>query len=138
MIRFQTAVEIARELDEVFEFVTAPGHYPEWNSAVESVTPVPETANRYVMKRQLTSGSATNELEIAAFPPRALTLRTLSGPTPFVYRYTFEALGPGTRITLAAEVEFGGVAGFLGPLAAQAVKRGVDANFATLRQILEG
>jgi hypothetical protein len=30
-----------------------------------------------------------------------------------------------------------GIAGALGPLASRVVKRGVDANFATLKQILE-
>ena len=38
---------------------------------------------------------------------------------------------------LAAEVELGGVAGALGPLASRAVKRGVDSNFADLKRILE-
>lgn len=135
-ICFETTIEIARARDEVFAYVAAPAHYAEWNSAVESVTPVQGAVGRYVMTRRLPSGPATNELEMAAVPPGALVLRTLSGPTPFLYRYTFEPVGAGTRITLAAEVELGAAAGVLGALAARAVRRGVDANFATLRQIL--
>jgi hypothetical protein len=136
-IRFETAVDIARAREDVFDYVAAPAHYPEWNSAVESVAPVLGSVGRYVMRRRLPSGAATNELEIAAAPPDALALRTLSGPTPFLYRYTFEPVDAGTRIRLVAEVELGGAAGVLGPLAARAVRRGVDANLATLRQILE-
>ena len=45
--------------------------------------------------------------------------------------------GGATVVHLAADVELPGIAGALGPLAARAVKRGVDANFATLKQILE-
>ena len=38
---------------------------------------------------------------------------------------------------LAAEVELEGPAALLGPLARRAVKKGVDDNFTTLKQILE-
>jgi hypothetical protein len=64
-------------------------------------------------------------------------MRTTSGPTPFVYCYRFDSDGPTTIVNLAAEVELSGIARALGPLGARLVKRGVDANLATLRQILE-
>jgi carbon monoxide dehydrogenase subunit G len=134
MIRFETTVEIARPRDDVFDYVADPARFAEWNSAVESVVPL--APGRYLMRRVLPSGPAANGLAIEAHPPAGLTLRTIDGPTPFVYRYTFEPASAGTRITLQAEVELGGVAALLGPLAAHAVKRGVEANFATLREIL--
>jgi hypothetical protein len=64
-------------------------------------------------------------------------MRTTPGPTPFTYRYRFRDQGGATDMELAAEVEFGGLAGALGPLASRAVKRGVDFNFADLKRILE-
>jgi hypothetical protein len=64
-------------------------------------------------------------------------IRTTSGPTPFVYRYSFSDADGGTLVELAGEVELGGLAGALGPLASRAVRRGVDSNFADLKRILE-
>ena len=67
----------------------------------------------------------------------AARCRTTSGPTPFIYRYRFASEGVGTIIHLDAGVELPGVAAVLGPLAARAVKRGVDANLAALKLTLE-
>lgn len=134
MIHFETAIEIPRPREAVFEFAADPARLPDWNTAVESVTWV--VGNRYAMRRTLPSGLAENEFEVTAAPPDVLTLRTLSGPTPFAYRYSFEPSAAGTRVVLHAEVELNGVGSLLGPLAAHAVKHGVDANLRTLRNIL--
>ena len=141
MTRFETSVEIARGRAEVFDYVADPGRFAQWNSAVESVAPLagaePANDTRYVMRHLLPAGWATNELVIAPRPPDELSIRTRSGPTPFVYRYAFEPTDRGTLIRLRAEVWLGAAATVLGPLAAAAVKRGVDANFGALREILE-
>jgi carbon monoxide dehydrogenase subunit G len=136
MIHFETTVQIARPREAVFAYVAEPSRFAAWNSAVERVTPL--AGRRFTMQRVLPAGRATNELEVAARAPEELTLRTVSGPTPFVYRYTFSATDAGTLITLRADVQLAGAAAALGPLAARAVKRGVDANLGALRDILEG
>jgi len=141
MTRFETRVEIARGRDDVFDYVADPARFADWNSAVGSVAamraPSPAAEARYLMRRRLPSGWATNELVIDAMPPDHLTIRTMSGPTPFVYRYSFDSTDAGTLIILHADVRLGGAATVLGPLAAASVKRGVDANFSALRAMLE-
>jgi uncharacterized protein YndB with AHSA1/START domain len=135
---FSTAVHIGRPVDDVFAYVADPRSFSAWNSAVTSVQATSGPGLRYLMHRQLPSGRATNELEIIERePPTTFTIRTISGPTPFVYRYRFEPAEDGTRLTLTAEVEVSGLASLAPGLAAHAVRRGVDANFATLRSILE-
>jgi hypothetical protein len=90
------------------------------------------------MTRQLPSGQAENELEITAYErPREFAIRTLSGPTPFTYRYAFSASDDGTLVELDAEVDLSGALALAEPLARRAVKRGVDENFATLKRVLE-
>ena len=65
-------------------------------------------------------------------------IRTTSGPDAVSLSLPVqEPEGDATRLALAAEVELGGLAGALGPLASRAVKRGVDSNFADLKRILE-
>jgi hypothetical protein len=134
-ISFTTTTQIRRPVADVFARVADPLGFPDWNSAVESVQ---ASGRRYVMHRRLPSGRATNELEVVERrPPTAFAVRTTSGPTPFVYRYGFEPAHGGTLVTLTGEVELSGVAALAGPLATHAVKRGVDANLATLKSILE-
>jgi uncharacterized protein YndB with AHSA1/START domain len=94
VIRFETSVRIEQPVDEVFAYVSEPENFPRWNSAVQTVRktsfgedPVGLT---YSMTRQLPSGQAENDLEITAYErPREFAIRTLSGPTPFAYRYAF-------------------------------------------------
>ena len=142
MIRFEASVQIERPVEEVFSYVSDPENFPSWNSAVRTVQPTSagEVAigGTYVMTRDLPSGRAENELQITALErPREFAIRTLSGPTPFLYRYAFSSSEGQTILKLDAEVELPGPAALLGPVARRAVKRGVDENFATLKQALE-
>ena len=143
MITFQTSVRVARPREEVFAFVADPHRFPQWNSAVRSVRPTSPppraTGSTYTMQRELPGGPAENTLEVVELEaPSLFALRTTSGPTPFLYRYRFTADGRATVIELDAAVELAGLTGRLGPLAARAVKRGVDANLATLKRLQEG
>ncbi len=141
-MNFETSVSIERPVEEVFDYVSDPTTFPRWNSAVQSVrqsspgeTGVGAT---YVMQRELPDGPAENGLEVLDLNrPKEFAIRTTSGPTPFTYRYRFSGDGSAMVMKLAAEVELGGLAGALGPIASRVVKRGVDSNFADLKRILE-
>ena len=130
---FETSISIARPRAEVFAFVADPTRFPLWNSAVTSVEPTAEST--YVMRRRLPTGEAENGLEVTqSEPPVAFTVRTTYGATPFTYRYRFAEADGGTIVTLAGEVELSGLYSLL---PTRAFVRGVDANLATLRQLLE-
>ncbi len=142
MIAFQTSVRIARPRPGLFAYVADPRQLPAWNSAVRSVRGTSATIGKigstYTMLRELPTGLAENTLEIIELePPSLFTLRTTAGPTPFRYRYRFRDHGSATIIELDASVELTGLAGRLGPLAAYAVKHGVNANLATLKRLQE-
>jgi hypothetical protein len=69
----------------------------------------------YSMERDLPTGRAENDLQITVHtPPEESAIRTLSGPTPFVYRYAFSRSDGGTFVELDAEVEVPGVAALAG------------------------
>jgi uncharacterized protein YndB with AHSA1/START domain len=141
-LNFETSARIERPVQEVFDYVSDPKTFPRWNSAVQLVRETSAGKDglgaTYLMERDLPGGRVENELEVMERNrPAEFTIRTTSGPTPFLYRYRFSDEGGATLIELAAEVELGGVAGALGPLASRAVKRGVDSNFADLKRILE-
>jgi uncharacterized protein YndB with AHSA1/START domain len=135
MIRIQTSVRIARPADDVFALLSDPVRFPLWNSAV---TAVDGSGASYVMHRSLPTGQAENGLEVVECePPARFTIRTTSGPTPFVYAYTLSEEGGATVVALDASVELDGPLALLGPLARRAVTHGIDANLETLRAVLE-
>jgi uncharacterized membrane protein len=142
MIAFETDVHIDRPIGEVFAYVSDPLNFPAWNSAVQSVRKTSAGQNgvapTYSMERELPTGRAVNELEVVASErPRKFAIRTTAGPTPFLYRYQFAAENGETVVKLDAEVELPGAAAFLPQLARRLVKKGVNDNLATLKQILE-
>jgi Polyketide cyclase / dehydrase and lipid transport len=142
MIAFQTSTGIDRAIEDVFAYVSDPRNFPAWNSAVRDVRAISAGANStgstYAMNRHLPTGPAANRFEIVAREqPHEFAIRTTSGPTPFLYRYRFAAENGKTILQLDAQVELDGVAAFMPQLARLAVKRGVDDNLATLKQILE-
>ena len=141
MITFQTSIDIERPIEEVFAYVSDPGNLPSWNSAVRDVRPTRGAkgiGSTYEMRRQLPTGSVTNQLEIVAREqPLEFAIRTTAGPTPFLYRYRFAAMNDKTTLQLDAQVELDGIAKVMPQLARTAVKRGVDDNLATLKLLLE-
>ena len=87
------------------------------------------------MRRRLPTGEAENGLEvIESKPPTAFAVRTTYGPTPFTYRYRFAEADGATSVTLASDLELGGVFSLV---PARALLHGIDANLATLRHLLE-
>jgi uncharacterized protein YndB with AHSA1/START domain len=137
VITFRTDVRIRRPIEDVFAYVSDPGSFPNWNSAVVAVRES-DAGSTYVMERGLPTGRAVNELKIVARErPRELAIRTTAGPTPFVYVYGFSAENGETVVTLDAEVELEGVASLVPQVARRGVRRGVDANLSTLKEILE-
>ncbi len=142
MIAFETDVRIGRRIEEVFAYVSDPLNFPRWNSAVQAVRTTSAgqsgVASTYSMERELPSGRAVNELEVVASErPREFAIRTTAGPTPFLYRYQLSAENGETVVKLDAQVELPGAAAFVPQLAGRLVKKGVNDNLATLKQILE-
>jgi carbon monoxide dehydrogenase subunit G len=142
MIVFQTSVRVDRPIEDVFTFAADPLLFPRWNSAVQTVELTSgdrgRVGSRYSMQRRLPVGQVENELEIFSREHVSeFGIRTTSGPTPFRYLYRFVSDGVDTVIQLDADVELSGVVSVLGPLAASAIRRGVDANLATLKRTLE-
>ena len=129
---------------DVFDYVSEPTNFPRWNSAVRSVRELyggkrDGVGATYLMERGAAAVGEprTSSRSLERNRPTGFSIRTTSGPTPFCYRYRFRRGGRATLLELTAEVELGGLAGALGPLASRAVKRGVDSNFADLKRILE-
>jgi hypothetical protein len=83
-----------------------------------------------------TSRSLSGSARLSRAPLRSRASLRFS-PYPVRYGYQFASSDGGTLVRLLAAFELTGAAALAGRLAAPIVKRGVDANLATLRAILE-
>jgi uncharacterized protein YndB with AHSA1/START domain len=142
---FHTAVDISRPPADVFAFVAEPHNMPLWYDAVDHVA---KTTNgpsgpgaRYDVTRSLPGGHVHNDVELTEHQPdRHVTLESLSGPTPFRYRYALEPTSQGTRLTLDGSISSAGLPGPMGQLdglATQLFKRGMRHNLNQLKRIIE-
>ena len=150
LIEFEVKEIINRSVDQVFAFVAKGENNSKWNSAVTSVTKISDgpakRGAQYAMTRKLPNGTAKNIYEIVDYEPnRTLTIKIISGPTPFTYRYEFKPVDDATELSMKAQVDKEGVVEVLGLKARIApelvlsglLKKGVETNFQTLKKILE-
>jgi uncharacterized protein YndB with AHSA1/START domain len=141
---FQTTISIDRPAADVFDVLGDTEKTPLWYEAVVTATktsPGPVgRGSRYRLVRSLPSGLVENEVEITDYEPgRRITLSSVSGPTPFRYRYTLEPDGQATTVTLVGDITTDGlpVPAALRSVATRAFQHGMGQNLATLKRIVE-
>ena len=140
IIRVDGSIVINRTPDEVFAYATDPAHTPEWqSSALETSVDGPVQAGASGKEvRKFLGRRMESTMKIEAFePPRRFALQVTSGPVPFHVEQTVEPEGTGSRVSVTIEGEPGGFFKLADPLVERAVRRELEGNFATLKDILE-
>ena len=140
MIKIEHSVVVDRPVEEVFAYATDVSKVPEWQtSALEARVDAPMQAGatgaivRKFLGRRMESTVRFDEYE----PPRKFAIESTSGPVQFHVHQTYEPEGAGARINIVMEGEPGGFFKLAEPLVQRAIKREMEANFATLKDILE-
>ncbi len=110
MNRFEIEILLKRPIADVFEYVTWGEHLPIWNSSFLEVRRIskdfPGVGTLYLVLRELPQGDVENTLEVIEYEQDSkLTVKTITGPAPFVYRYRFSPKGESTKLSIQAEVE---------------------------------
>jgi uncharacterized membrane protein len=139
------AVDIDRPPNVVFGYVSDVATMPRWYEAVQHVRPLEPhgsgAGSRYEITRRLPGGIVQNEIAITEYEPGQLvTIESVTGPTPFRYRYTVEPTGRGTRLHLEGRITGAGLPGPIAridALATQLFKRGMGENLQRLRELIE-
>jgi hypothetical protein len=141
---FQLTIDIIAPPARVFEFVADFTTMPRWYSAVQRVQRVEGTGGlgtRYEVYRDLPGGPALNDVAITSYScDEEVTFTSVSGPTPFTYRYRVQPARDATRLILEGTISASGLPGpaaLLGPLAEGLFKRGMRDNLGALARILE-
>jgi uncharacterized protein YndB with AHSA1/START domain len=145
MSDFTIDIDVGAPQETVFGYIADGSRTPEWYEAVQSAiktTTGPTTqGTRYKFTRVLPQGAVVNEVEISEFEePRLVAFTSLSGPTPFTYRYRVEPRGGGSRVILEGSITGEGIPGpaaYLAPVAGKFFKRGMAQNLRMLKARLE-
>ena len=139
-MRVEGAIVVNRPPEEVFAYATDPANVPEWqSSALEASVDGPLQAGasgkevRKFLGRRMESAIRIDAYE----PPRRFAIQVTSGPVPFHVEQTVEPEGTGSRVSVVIEGEPGGFFKLAEPLVERAVRREIEGNFATLKDILE-
>lgn len=140
----EESVFIARQPQEVFDFLVRSENIPVWDSSVvkaEQITegpPGPGTrvsGTSKVMGRHFDWVAETTDFD----PPRKTVARSVEGKMNFTVTNSLEPEGDGTRLTFRIDADsgLGGIFGKLAdPLVEKAQARTVRANLETLAELL--
>jgi uncharacterized membrane protein len=141
---FHLTTAIAAPPTVVFDFVSDLSTMPRWYSAVESVHLIEGSSRfdaRYAVHRRLPTGKARNEVRVTSYiSDTEVTFSSVSGPTPFTYRYRVSPTSPGTLLQLDGSITAAGLPGpaaLLSPVAEQIFGRGMRENLRQLKTIIE-
>jgi hypothetical protein len=142
MIRLEEKIMVNRSIEEVFNFVADGENMTLWNSAVFKIEKVSTgplgVGTQFWMLRNLPSGRAENIFEVITYKPNTeFSIKTISGPTPFVYHYHFTSVDSSTSLTLVAEIKLNGLGKIVKPLLAIGIRKGIKDNLNTLKRLMQ-
>ena|SRR5215210_1018275 len=141
--REEHSVVIDRPIEEVFAYLTDANNDSLWQASTLETEQTSEgpvgvgTIYRSVSK--FLGRTIETTLEVTEHePPRKQCIRATSGPIPAAGCYLLEpADGGSTRFTQTLEAEVGGFFRLAEPLVARAFRRQMQADMATLKDLLE-
>ena len=142
-MRVEESVEINRPLEEVFNYVSDVGNYPEWMAHVLEVRMdnpgPPQHSDRFVVAIKSVGRRFETPYERTSYEAdRRYTDRAVGGPIPNQrWHSAFQEVPGGTRFTRAVDVESGGLLKLLEPLQKRAVERQLRKDLQTLKDVLE-
>jgi uncharacterized protein YndB with AHSA1/START domain len=142
MLTIETSVVINRPIEEVFAFVSDVENTPSWAGPVieaqqTSAGPigVGTTSTRVI---QFLGRRMESTYEVTEYEPQArIYSRSTTGPVPIEERFTFQAVADGTQVTLVGELDAAGFFKLAEPVLARMVKRQVENDAGTLKDLLE-
>jgi carbon monoxide dehydrogenase subunit G len=140
VFRYSRTIEIARLPEEVFAFLADLENVPRWQPTVCDVRWDGELreGSQFEETRELLGRRARSRLEVVTLdPPRELSIRVVEEPVPLTVRHRLEPADDGTRLTLEAEGEAGGLMRLAAPIAERAAARQATRDLERLEPLIE-
>src|ERR687897_84692 len=142
-MRVEESIEINRSLQEVFDYVSDVGNYPEWMAHTLDVRKdtegPPQQSDRFTLAIKSVGRRFETPYERTSYEAnRQYTDRAVGGPVPNQrWDSTFQEVPTGTRLMRAVEAEGGGLLKLLKPLQKRAAERQLRKVLKTLKDVLE-
>ncbi len=141
-MRIEASATIHRPAEEVFSFATDVGNIPLYAGPVTDAKQTsdgsPGVGTTQTRVTQILGRRFESNYEITEFEPYAsYKAKTTSGPVPIVESMAFREHDGDTDVTLAGDVEAAGFFKLAEPILARILKRQVEHDLATLKELLE-
>ena len=142
-MRVEETIEINRPLEEVFNYVSEVGNYPEWMAHALEVRKdtagPPQQGDRFIVAIKSVGRRFETPYERTWYEPnRRFTDRAVGGPVPNQrWDCAFQEVPGGTRLTRGVEAEMSGILKLLVPLQKRAAERQLRKDLQTLKDVLE-
>jgi uncharacterized membrane protein len=142
-MRVEESIEINRPLQEVFNYVSEVGNFPEWTAhtlEVRKDTPgIPQQSDRFTVAIKSVGRRFETPYERTSYEAnRRYTDRAVGGPIPDQrWEYAFREVPGGTRLTRAVDAEPGGLLRLLEPVQKRLVHRQLRKDLESLKDLLE-
>ena len=143
MINLDLGVLIDRPVKDVFAFVANPNNMSKWNSAVvslEQVTPgVVGVGTKFKTVGEMMGRRIEGEMQVTTYEPDTKCgFQVQAGPMQVNLTMTFKTVGTGTKVSLNAQGNPGGLFKLAEGVMAGQVKSMMEGNLARLKSALEG
>ena len=143
MFTRSVAIQVARPIDEVFDFVSDARNRPRWDDSVDSeelTSPEPIRVGSTVRTRMRSMGrDYVLDWEIAEHePPARQRIESTSGPFSTTLAYDLSEEGDATLVRFSVTGRPTGALRLMQPLIARNTQRNLDQGFARLKELLEG
>jgi uncharacterized membrane protein len=142
MAKMQTSIVIARPNEEVFAFLNDIKNWPNWHSGMLEAEQTSEgpvaVGTTFRGKSQALGQLMEWSSEVTTYEPNRKIEQSLkSGPMLLTQILTFEPVEDGTRLTIIAEGQTGGLFKLAEPIMNRQMQKQMEENFTKLKDILE-
>ena len=142
MATFTVTTFINRPLQEVFDFMTNPANFAQWQSGTKSAKWATEgsvgVGSIFNSVGEMMGREMKMDLEIPQWnPPTMWGIKGRSGPMKFEAISKFESKDGGTQVTQTFEGEVGGLFSIAEGLAIKQLQKQVENDGNTLKKLLE-
>ena len=142
MINLDFGVLIDRPMRDVFAFVSNPNNMSKWNSAVVSLDQVSPGAvgvgSKFKTVGEMMGRRIEGEMQITAYEPDTKCgFQVNAGPMQVNLTLSFKTVGTGTKVSLNAQGNPGGIFKLAEGVMTGQIKSMMEGNLARLKDALE-
>lgn len=142
MINFEIGILIDRPVQDVFTFLSNPLNLPKWQTMIAKIDPVSpgpvQVGSKFTVHSEMLGRKIDGVMDITEYePPVKFGFKNVAGPMQVHATATLKPVGTGTKVTLTAQGEPGGVFKIAEGVLAKQVQSQMEENLKRLKSVLE-